>query len=298
MSGERNKNRKRARAQAGDGGQDRPGQAERRKRREERQRFLEGEPGRGRQRPRGHERDRRRDEAGDHSNRQPIDVAAPDFVFFHIGKTGGGSVRQFLAPLRHSWAGAGHQFDLEKVSEKWPGAPVVFFVREPLSRFVSGFNNYRRAAEQKDKRPNTRDIIVYNIFPTANDLAEALTSDDEFTLSAAHWAMSRLGFIARHLTANLGSPDNVDRHRDHIAFIGNFEDFVNSVEAMRAVLHLPPYLELPDDDRKAHRAPAKLPTYLSDTARAVLTDWYRADIELYEHCIGIHHEQMAALGRG
>jgi len=227
------------------------------------------------------------------------EVTDPDFVFLHIAKAGGGSIRQFLAPIRGRWAGAGHQFDLDTVAEQWPDAPMFFFVRDPITRFVSGFNNYHRAVVHKGmKLPQDSHIVSYHLFPTANDLAEGLASDDEFTLSAAHYAITHLAFLARHLVHYLGPTENIDRHRDRIAYIGHFEQFDASVEAMREILDLPPYLELPEDEAKAHRSQASLPTYLSDTARAALRDWYAADIVVYEHCVNIHREQMAAIGRG
>ncbi len=225
---------------------------------------------------------------------EPVD---PDFVFFHLGKTGGGSVRQFLRPIRTSWAGVGHDGTLDDIATRWPGTPIVFFVRDPVTRFVSGFNNYRRGVVHKPlgKVPSQIELIAYTVFPTANHLAEALTSDDERMRSAAEWAMGSLGFLTNHLTHNLGSPATVDRHLANIALIGLFEEFADSVEAMRTALHLPDSLRLPDDESRAHRGLSHVPSALSPAGRAAIAHWYRDDIALYDHCRAIHHRQVQGL---
>ncbi|MDP2293309.1 MAG: sulfotransferase family 2 domain-containing protein [Actinomycetota bacterium] len=225
---------------------------------------------------------------------EPVD---PDFVFFHLGKTGGGSVRQFLRPIRTRWAGVGHDGTLDGIATRWPGTPIVFFVRDPVTRFVSGFNNFRRGVVHKPlgKVPSQIELIAYTVFPTANHLAEALTSDDERMRSTAEWAMGSLGFLANHLTHNLDSPATVDRHLAQIALIGLFEEFADSVEAMRSALHLPDSLRLPEDESRAHRGLSHVPSGLSPAGRAAVAHWYRDDIAIYEHCCAIHRFQMQGL---
>jgi len=221
----------------------------------------------------------------------------PTFVFFHLGKTGGGSVRQLLGPIRSQWVSVGHRGTLDEIQQQWPDLPMVFFVRDPLTRFVSGFNNFRRAVVHKStgKLPSDHQLVAYSLFATANDLAEGLVSHDEHTRSSAHWAIGRLGFLSNHLTANLGSPAIVDQHRPQIALIGLFERFDISIEAMRVALHLPASLQLPAEPSLAHRGLSHLPNQLSPMGRAAVTQWYRADIALYEHCRHIHLVQTQEL---
>jgi len=221
----------------------------------------------------------------------------PRFVFFHLGKNGGGSVRQYLRPIRRTWVGAGHDASLDSIAARWPGVPVSFFVRHPVSRFVSGYNNFRRAVIQNGtKRATNDDIIARSWFHTPNDLAEALASDDERTLSAAHYAMSNLGFLSNPLTDNLHSPEVVDAYAGTIAFIGLFENFNTSVEGLRRTFDLPVELAIPTGDTAAHRSPRRLSTRLSAVGQAAVLDWYRADLVLYEHCREIHLQQMEKLG--
>jgi len=221
----------------------------------------------------------------------------PAFVFLHLGKTGGGSVRQLLRPIRSQWAAVGHHGTLDEIHQRWPEAPIVFFVRDPVTRFVSGFNNFRRAVVHKStgKLPSQIELVAHTLFTTANELAEGLASNDPRTRSAAEWAVTRLGFLRNHLTANLHSAAAVDRHRPHLALIGLFERFDVSVSAMRAALDLPPTLRLPTDESTAHRGLRHLPTRLSPVGHAAVAHWYRADIELYAHCRTIHHEQTSEL---
>lgn len=222
----------------------------------------------------------------------------PEFVFFHIGKTGGGSVRTFLLPVRDRWAGAGHQENLSSISQKWPGVPMTFFVRDPITWFVSAFNNFRRAVVQKPegKLPSQIDLTTYHLFPTPNDLAEGLASTDERILSAARWAMSSHGFLKRPLATNLGGgPEVVDRHLSTIPLICVFEEFDRSIEAMRVVFNLPSHLKVPKEDDTVHKGLSHLPKKLSDVGRRAVAEWYRDDIAVYEHCRTIHEHQTKEL---
>jgi len=220
-------------------------------------------------------------------------ITKPAFVFFHLAKNGGGSISWFLRPIRDSWYHAGHRETLPGLAERFPQSPIVFFVRHPVSRFVSGFYNLHRARSQGVRRlPSTADVLGFNLFPTPDDLLSGLRSADEWTRSAAEYAMNNLPFLRNPLANNLISTATVDAHLSRIAFIGTQENFSNSVEAMRTALSLPASLSLNANDRKSHRSPATLRTTISDENREVLLEWYRDDLVLYEHCRQIHERHM------
>ena len=214
-------------------------------------------------------------------------------MFLHLAKNGGGSIERFLAPIRDRWYHTNHAPTLPQLVERFPSSPIMFFVRHPVSRFVSGFNNFRRERIQGvPKRPDPSIIISSNYFQTPDELAVGLVSDDERIRSAAEYAITNLPFLGNPMVNNLISADTVDSYRDNIRFIGTQEDFVESIEAMRNALGLPAHLTLPNDELTAHRAPDTLPKSLSDTGRAAVLHWYRDDIPLYEHCCAIHREHM------
>ena len=220
-------------------------------------------------------------------------ITDPAFVFFHLAKNGGGSITWFLRPIRDTWYHAGHRETLPGLAARFPNAPIVFFVRHPVSRFVSGFYNLHRARSQGVRRlPTAADTIGFHLFPTPNDLLDGLRSDDDWTRSAAEYAINNLPFLRNPLVNNLVSTDTVDAHLPQIAFIGTQENFEASVEAMRTVLSLPSTLSLTTHERKSHRSPASLRTAISDENREVLLNWYRDDLVLYEHCVRIHERQM------
>lgn len=222
----------------------------------------------------------------------------PDFVFFHLAKNGGGAIRDFLRPLDGRWVHAMHRETLPGLVERFPGTPIFFFARHPVTRFVSGFNNFRRAREHgKPKLPNDAHLIAHNWFATPDELACALVTGDERRRSAAEYVMATLPFVKNPMVNNLVSVDVVDEHLDRIAFIGLQEDFVRSVEALRVALDLPAHLALPSDDRTAHRAPDSLPKEISSEGQAALLDWFHDDLVLYEHCSKIHQRHMDQYAR-
>ncbi len=238
------------------------------------------------QRERRHEQGRRRTERRE-------SVTDPDFVFLHLAKNGGGAIRDFLTPIAGRWYHAGHRATVPELVERFPGAPIVFFVRHPVSRFVSGFNNFLRHRIQKGhKLPNDPLVMGHHWFGSPDELACALASDDERTRSAAEYVMTNMAFLKMPMVRNLLSTDSIDAHLPHIRFIGTQEDFTESVDAMRRALALPQHLALSVDDVSTHRAPETLSKFVSERGRAALLEWFHEDVVLYDHCVTIHQQHM------
>lgn len=205
----------------------------------------------------------------------------------HVGKTGGTAVKTALRrcgkdPSVHVRIVLhGHRVYLSHVP---PWDDVVFFVRDPISRYVSGFNSRQREgrpAHYHPWRPGER--RAFERFATADELARSLGSTDPGTRREARHAMTRIAHVSTSMKRWLGSPAHLERRRGRIILVGHQETLTKDFERLRQLLGLPASCRLPADGPAAHRSPDTQPTALSAEAEAQLRIWYRDDYALMEH---------------
>jgi len=94
----------------------------------------------------------------------------------HIGKTGGNALKHALRPYKTSGSLdiVFHPHSV-RLSDVPVGESVLFMLRDPVDRFISGFNSRRRRGRPLNNFEWTQDeAAAFTAFPTANDLAEAL----------------------------------------------------------------------------------------------------------------------------
>ena len=203
--------------------------------------------------------------------------------FLHISKTGGSAIRHALLPIarRHGLVLAGHWKYLRDV----PAGEYAFFVvREPASRFVSAFNSRLRMGRPKYDNPWTeRERDVFAAFPTANVLAEALSSADEERRRLARLGMGGIGHVNLPMWVWLDSPEYLAERRDSIAFVGFQDRLTSDFEALKRMLDLPRDVTLPTDPVVSHATPEHFETALSETARRNLAEWYARDVAIYDY---------------
>ena len=199
----------------------------------------------------------------------------------HIGKTGGSALKAALRPVAEEYGlvWLSHSTRLHDIPET---ETVVFFVRDPMTRFVSAFNSrLRRGAPRLHSPWNDDEALAFRRFREPNELAEALSSGDATRRAAAESAMRGIRHVNMPLTSLLGAPADVERRRPSIAFVGFQRQLAADFESLKERLGLPPHLALPSDPVEAHVSPPELPHELSDTGRRNLGAWYAGDVELY-----------------
>ncbi|MBA3436345.1 MAG: sulfotransferase family 2 domain-containing protein [Chloroflexi bacterium] len=204
----------------------------------------------------------------------------------HIGKTGGTALKHALrhcpAPDSLQLMLHGHVVPLSAIPLR---DEVFFFLRDPLSRYVSGFNSRRREGRPSNQRPWTPgERRAFERFSTPDELARALSSEDARVSTAARHAMTRIGHVRYPLSRWLGNAELLRKHRDRIVLVGWVDTLESDFERLKDTLDLPASCRLPDSDDAAHRAPSTGSTGLSDEAVANLRQWYRADYDLIEAC--------------
>jgi Sulfotransferase family len=223
--------------------------------------------------------------------------------FIHVGKTGGTAIKEALREEGLAVEGPesryvqkatyvpstpygqivlhNHGFKLRDV----PADDFAFFcLRDPISRFVSGFSSRLRKGQPRYNikwKPMER--VVFERFPTPQSLALGLRSDDREDRKIANWAMCHLQHVTRY-KHSLGGLNTVRATLPRLVYIGRQETLDWDWAQMKTILGLPKDLELPTDPVAAHRGDASVETSLDAVATEILRDWYARDYKLLGVC--------------
>jgi len=213
----------------------------------------------------------------------------------HIGKTGGVALTQALASASesHRLRLCGHDVTLKDVPA---GEKVVFSVRHPVPRFVSGFNSrLRKGRPRNDIEWHPAERAVFQRFPTPRELAEALSSQDPSVRDAAEQAMRRTAHTRLSLAHWLVSSEYLLERAGDIVFPLWQPELDADFERIKEILALPAGLLLPHDSIGSHRTPNGFDTELSSTAVDNLERWYAADLPIYQTCLELRARRIAEL---
>jgi hypothetical protein len=178
-----------------------------------------------------------------------------------------------------------HQHSFADVIRGDEDAQVAFFIRDPVRRFVSGFNSrLRKGMPRHNSGWSANEEAAFKRFPSASELGEALSSGDPELRAAAEAAMHAISHARRGLAHHLESAEFLESNRRHIVFIGEQETFDQDIRAFRTIAGIASDISPPQDDVGAHRTPREMPTALSPLAEANLRAWYADDYEVYHWC--------------
>jgi hypothetical protein len=206
-------------------------------------------------------------------------------VILHIGKTGGTALKEVLGSVPSEHYGIElheHDFRLRDVPN---GDKAVFFVRDPVSRFVSGFNSRKRQSQPRNFYPwSPEEMKAFKRFETPNELATALSSKERCRRIAAVRAMKSINHVNSCYWNWFESPTYFLSRLSDILLIGHQETMESDFTLLKRALNLPKSLELPKDPIRAHRGPAGLDVNLDTDALRNLEHWYASDYEFLELC--------------
>src|SRR5262245_49205949 len=206
--------------------------------------------------------------------------------FLHVSKTGGTALKHVLRPYlttpQYAIVLHGHRYKLRNVRK---GDKVIFCLRDPISRFVSGFySRFRQGQPRFFVRWSEEEEKAFSHFNTPNRLALALSSDDDDERMHARQAMHCIAHVKDGYLGWFESEEYLLSRLPDIFLIGFQETLTQDFERLRSKLGLPDSVHLPYDDVTAHRNPDNLDKKLDAEARANLTRWYAADVKLYSLC--------------
>ncbi len=212
--------------------------------------------------------------------------------FLHVGKTGGTAIKAALKahPPAARLQCHPHHIGLDKIPR---GERVFFFVREPLSRFVSAFHSRkRRGLPRYYFEWSKGEAEAFAVFETPDALGSALSSPDRRLRRKARLAMRKIHHVQSSYLDWIGSERALVRRLDDVLLIGLQEELESDFERVKQLLGMPSSASLPTDDRRAHRNPSDLGKRLSAEAEANLRAWYARDIAVYELCKRLREERF------
>lgn len=203
--------------------------------------------------------------------------------FIHIGKAGGSAIKDAFGDNRTYTTDEyiiifhKHWF---KFKDVLPGDKVFFFVRDPVSRFVSAFNSRKRKDLPKlyDEWAKNEEV-AFNRFDTANDLAVSLSSYDLEMRQKAVDAMNGIAHVKASYWDWFHSKDYFLSRIDDVLFIGSQENLNRDFLELKEVLGLPEDIELPANEVSMNKSPDGSNKYLSSEAIQNLREWYSRDYD-------------------
>jgi hypothetical protein len=220
--------------------------------------------------------------------------------FMHIGKTGGTTLKAVLTQHNNRSPDLAVELHPHSVTLPWletnrPEHRCIFFVRDPIDRFVSGFNSRLRCGRPRYNFPWSQgEAITFSYFRTANDLAEGLDSPERSRRCAARVGMREIAHVRQGLADFLVSAEYLEdcKQAGSFFFIGTQETFRHDLESLRALLGIDVDVEMPVDAVGQHRTPSNLTRSLSNRARRNLERWYAADYPILQWCLRFHEQSQ------
>jgi hypothetical protein len=213
--------------------------------------------------------------------------------FLHIGKTDGSALKYALrsVALDCNMVLHDHRFSLRDVP--WNDA-VIFSIRSPLDRFVSGFNSRLRQGQPRIFAPwQFGEQEAFERFSNPNSLAESLWTDDLEAQMAARRAMLVIGHVRTSYADWLWSVPYVQQRKTSVLFILATESLSDDFEHLKRRLVFPSSLHLPKNPIHAHRTPAGFSVQLSERAVRNLECWYAKEIVFYQYLNGLRESIQA-----
>ncbi len=200
--------------------------------------------------------------------------------FLHIGKTGGTAVKEALSEVtstRFHVTLHDHNYTINDVAR---GEKVFFFVRDPISRFVSGFNSRKRQGQPRYFSPwSHEEKVAFEKFATPEELALGLQSGDPDMRAAAESAMKSISHVRDSYWKWFDNEDTLLSRMGDVLFVGSQERLDDDFRMLWIALEANGNGQLPRDPVKAHKNPGHMPRQLGSDARATLFDWYARDYE-------------------
>ena len=220
-------------------------------------------------------------------------------VFLHIGKNAGTQityVSQQLAKIGIRIETSSHDTKLKEIKN---GIPYFFSIRDPISRFRSGFYSRKRKGQPRLYVEWSKyEAFAFGQFEHANDLAESLFRKDELGLAATkaissirHTAMHQIDWFEGVLNFELRPPVWIirqERFKEDLAVLLGKLDVKSGIDD----------LIITSDPKLAHKNDyAGVPDF-SELGKANLRSWYARDFAFYDLCVdwinrngGSHHSE-------
>lgn len=206
-----------------------------------------------------------------------------EIAFLHIGKNAGTQIRHIAQQINQNGnleiIGFPHHTKLIDLPKDMP---YFFSIRNPISRFKSGFYSRKRKGQPRLNIPWTEhEAIAFNTFQHANDLAEALFEPGHFGTKAieamqsiVHTSMQQIDWFQR--------TGSFLEKRPPIAIIRQ-ENFSNDIQLFLHRIGVK-NVHISSDPKIAHSNTYQNLPEFSTKAISNLKIWYARDFAFYNMC--------------
>lgn len=216
-----------------------------------------------------------------------ISIDPTDIAFLHIGKNAGTQITHLAQQIEKAVGvkiiNCGHEVKLHMLPEQ---AVYFFSIRNPVSRFQSGFYSRKRKGQPRIFNEWTEfEHLAFSRFEHANDLAECLFTEGQDGLDAAQ-AIESISHTSRHQIdwfqrtghfLSIHPPLWIIR-QEH--FDEDFSDFL-----IKSKINLSyQQLKVSDDAITTHKNNYAETPALTELAISNLKRWYARDFVFYELC--------------
>lgn len=225
-------------------------------------------------------------------NKFEINIYKPTTHFLHIDKTGGSALSDILIPLvsrGYNLAFHGHDFKLTNLPE---GEQFYFGIRNPITRYISGFYSRQRKGQPRNNHEWSRvEKLCFKWFRSPNELAESLYSKNPITRLKALLSIKSVRHINKGYDYWFKDPNYFLKRKYDVLFILRQELLDIDFENLKKYLRIDDVrIDLPKDDISKHKNPNHLSYELSEKAMLNLNKWYKKDFELYNVFIALAQE--------
>ncbi len=212
--------------------------------------------------------------------------------FLHIGKTGGTAIKEAfknnLITSKNIIILHTHNTTLYDIPE---GEKVFFFLRDPISRFISGFYSRQRKGRPRFNNEWSPDEkIAFKNFKTPNELAESLSSKDKNRKLIAEYAMKNIYHVKSSYWDWFVNEEYFSSRVKDILFIGFQENMEDDFNKLVSKLGFEKNIVLPQDNIKAHKNPSDVDLFISNQGKMNLKNWYLQDFQFIKWCINLKNE--------
>lgn len=215
------------------------------------------------------------------------------YHLIHISKTGGSVLQDVFKSLGRSTNVVAHGHG-KKLRDVPPDERAFFVVRDPVKRFVSGFNSrLRKGQPLRFHDWKEKERVTFARFTSPHALASALASGDP----AAAEAMDSMIHTRRAQSSWIGTPEEFESMIDRVVFVGHQPTLTQDFEMLKKRLGIDPAVALPSDER-AHATPEGFDTSLDEAGKEAVADWYAEDYRLYRRCLALRETLMAEIAAG
>jgi hypothetical protein len=201
--------------------------------------------------------------------------------FIHIGKTGGSAVK---SALKNHLKTKEYKIILHShdtlISDIPVGEKIFFFLREPISRFISAFYSRQRKGQPlyySEWSPKEKEL--FEAFNTPDKIASGLADNKPLAVEG----MNTIHHFKKYKNFYKSS-EYFQTRIDDILFVGFQETLDTDFLMLKSLLAISNSCTLPVDDIKSHKNPKNIDKAIDKRGVIALTEWYEEDFIFISQC--------------